>query len=174
MKGATTADKEDSSAAATTDLLVNLDGTPFAAGDVIEIDGVDADGVALGAPAMLNVLVTTDVQDLLNAITAALSGGTGVTSTLTGAGIITVTTNTNVNVTPDLALDISIQLGDPAPIGAFVRTQDGSDGVNENLIDSTAGENVVFTSPTVSLTINGRRSWVQRSRVKVRQIRPRP
>ena len=65
------------SAAAATDLLVNLDGTPFAAGDVIEIDGVDADGVALGAPAMLNVLVTTDVQDLLDAITAALSGRDG-------------------------------------------------------------------------------------------------
>ena len=125
-----------------TTLLTELDGSPFAVGDVIEINGTNADGEQI-ATSTLTVAAGTLVLDLLDEIDTALTGEKGVNAPIAD-GVISVSTTTAGDVTPDdLALEISIQGGAASPIGIFAVTQQGRAAVTSvmtNVLNVTGAE----------------------------------
>ena len=140
--------------------LTGINGVPFVNNDMIEISGIDADGVAVPvATFTITDINVTTLGDLLTQIDTEFdSGATNKVSVSVVAGIITVTSDNAIGISPDLFVNLTSAAGNTGnmnadPLGLFTVQQQGSDGINESLIDSTLGESVRFTNPTNSLTV---------------------
>lgn len=116
-----------SSPAIATDLLINLDDNvvPYVGGDLIRIQGTDADGTAINTT--IGVDGTTTLGDLVSAIDAAYAGAT---ATLDANGNLLLTADTAGPASLTLALsDESTNTGDGNMAGhPLLLTTDGRNG----------------------------------------------
>ncbi len=141
-------------------------GGAFVDGDQLDISGIDAVGNAVLATFTIDHVASVTLGDLLSFIEANITGndfsaGGGVTTSITGTGVIRVRTNIGVDSAINVTLNIASNAGNTgntnaAPLGVFNTTQQGQPAdlhlTNTRLFSNTMGTDNFVAIEYVSLT----------------------